>query len=66
MTKDEVEEIMRENGIVVVGEAVTVLANLIAERERNQCIDILERLHERAGDRHNYYAHAARIMKGDL
>jgi len=28
-----------------------------AERER--CVDILERLHERSGERHNYYLCAA-------
>ena len=39
MTKDQIDELMRENGIVVVGEAVYRLCNLvetesaIAERE---------------------------------
>lgn len=40
MTKDQIDELMRENGIVVVGEAVYALCNLVeeksaaAERER--------------------------------
>ena len=37
MTRDQVDELMRENGIVIVGEAVYVLCNLVeaAEREEN-------------------------------
>jgi len=44
MTKDQVDELMRENGIVVVGEAVYILCNLVkaesaaAEREALETI----------------------------
>lgn len=41
MTKDQIDELMRENGIVVVGEAVYVLCNLVekqsAAAEREAC-----------------------------
>ena len=32
MTKDQIDELMRKNGIVVVGEAVYVLCNLVEEQ----------------------------------
>lgn len=45
MTKDQVDELMRENGIVVVGEAVYILCNLVeaesAAAEREACADMV-------------------------
>ena len=42
MTKDQIDELMRENGIVIVGEAVYALCNLVEEQsaaaEREACI----------------------------
>ena len=42
MTKDQIDELMRENGIVIVGEAVYALCNLVEEKsaaaEREACI----------------------------
>lgn len=32
MTKDQIDELMRKNGIVVVGEAVYILCNLVEEQ----------------------------------
>lgn len=44
MTKDQIDELIRENGIVVVGEAVYVLCNLVEEKsaaaEREACASI--------------------------
>ena len=44
MTKDQVDELMRENGIVVVGEAVYILCNLVeaesAAAEREACAKV--------------------------
>ena len=44
MTKDQIDELMRENGIVVVGEAVYVLCNLVEEQsaaaERERILDM--------------------------
>ena len=41
MTRDQIDELMRENGIVVVGEAVYILCNLVeaesAAAERDAC-----------------------------
>ena len=65
MTRDQIEEIMRENGIVVVGEAVYRLVNLVQAKEREDCVDVLLRLHERAAGRHNYYQYAANVLLGD-
>ena len=35
------------------------------EAERDRCILILERLHERSGGQYNYYAYAANVLKGE-
>jgi hypothetical protein len=46
MDNEQVDELMRENGIVVVGEAVYILCNLVEEQsaaaEREACIKLLE------------------------
>lgn len=46
MTRDQVDELMRENGIVVVGEAVYKLCNLVeansAAAEREACAEICD------------------------
>ena len=34
--------------------------------ERDRCILILERLHERSGGQYNYYLHAAKVLKGEI
>ena len=41
-------------------------AERVAAYERDRCILILERLHEQVGDRHNYYAYAAKVLKGEI
>lgn len=47
MTRDQIDELMRENGIVVVGEAVYSLVQLVIEREREECAKVCDAL-ERA------------------
>ena len=46
MTKDQIDELMRENGIVVVGEAVYILCNLVEEQsaaaEREACANVCD------------------------
>ena len=42
MTRDEIDELMKENGIVVVGEAVYALVQLVIEREREACAKWVE------------------------
>jgi hypothetical protein len=48
MTKDQIDELMRENGIVIVGEAVYALCNLVEEQsaaaEREACAKELEKI----------------------
>jgi hypothetical protein len=41
-------------------------AERAAAAERDRCVLILERLHEQVGDRHNYYAYAAKVLKGEI
>lgn len=41
-------------------------ADLVAAAERERCILILERLHERSGGQYNYYLHAAKVLKGEI
>ena len=40
-------------------------AAAIRADEREQCILILERLHERSGEQYNYYLHAAKVLRGE-
>ena len=46
MTRDQIDELMRENGIVVVGEAVYALCNLVEEQsaaaEREACAKLFD------------------------
>lgn len=70
MTKDQIDELMRENGIVVVGEAVYVLCNLVeeksaaAERDKWEPViaAVIRELPERMrGDKGNAPGHAHEI-----
>jgi hypothetical protein len=51
MTKDQIDELMRENGIVIVGEAVYALCNLVEEQsaaaEREECVKLCNWLADR-------------------
>ena len=40
-------------------------AAAIRADEREQCILILERLHERRGGQYNYYQYAAKVLRGE-
>jgi len=66
MTRDQVDELMRENGIVVVGEAVYILCNLVeaesAAAEREKCGKALDEL--AAKDKlTNYFKVAANAIR---
>ena len=41
-------------------------AAAIRADEREQCISILERLHERSGGQYNYYQYAANVLRGEI
>ena len=38
----------------------------VAAYERDRCVLMLERLHERSGGQYNYYLHAAKVLKGEI
>lgn len=42
MTRDGIDDLMRDNGIVVVGEAVYALCQIVAAREREACAKMAE------------------------
>ncbi len=42
MTRDGIDDLMRDNGIVVVGEAVYALCQIVAAREREACAKVAE------------------------
>jgi hypothetical protein len=42
MTRDDIDELMRNNGIVVVGEAVYALCQLVAAAEREECAQFFD------------------------
>jgi hypothetical protein len=42
MTRDDIDDLMRDNGIVVVGEAVYALCQLVAAREREACAKVCD------------------------
>jgi len=66
MNRDDIIRMAQEAGIVVTGEAVWKLCEIVAAAERDRCILILERLHERSGGQYNYYLHAAKVLKGEV
>ena len=41
-------------------------AAAIKSAEREQCISILERLHERSGGQYNHYLYAANVLRGEI
>lgn len=41
-------------------------AERAAAAERERCVLILERLHERSGGQHNQYLYAAKVIKGEI
>jgi hypothetical protein len=42
MTRDGIDDLMRDNGIVVVGEAVYALCQIVAAREREACAKVCD------------------------
>jgi hypothetical protein len=41
-------------------------AERVAAYERDRCVLMLERLHERSGGQHNQYLYAAKVLKGEI
>jgi hypothetical protein len=57
MTRDQIDELMRENGIVVVGKAVYALVQLVIAIEREACAKFIE---------HDYVRQFERPWRDDL
>jgi hypothetical protein len=55
-----------ENVVLFGVDQLERFAALVAAAERDRCILILERLHERSGGQYNYYLHAAKVLKGEI
>jgi hypothetical protein len=41
MNRDQIDELMRENGIVVAGEAVYALVQLVIKRQLDECAELV-------------------------
>jgi hypothetical protein len=52
--------------LAAVESNIKELVQKAVEAERDRCILILERLHERSGGQYNYYLHAAKVLKGEI
>lgn len=46
MTRDQIDDLMHEHGIVVVGEAVYALVQLVIAIEREECAKLAEEPYE--------------------
>ncbi len=44
MTRDDIDDLMRDNGITVVGEAVYALCQIVAAHEREACAKVCEQI----------------------
>jgi hypothetical protein len=44
--RDDIDDLMRDNGIVVVGEAVYALCQIVAAHEREACAKVCEERQE--------------------
>ena len=54
------------NWMPIIGrEYAERFASLVRAEEREQCISILERLHERSGGQYNHYQYAAKVLRGE-
>ena len=42
MTRDDIDDLMRDSNIVVVGEAVYALCQIVAAHEREACAELCE------------------------
>lgn len=62
---DGLDEVMDGDNYHIQTDQVIDLANLVAAETKLECIDLLMKLHEQAGDRHNYFSYAARALRGE-
>jgi hypothetical protein len=62
MSIPDLIRLIEDNDLILHGD-IGHFAELVAERERKACCQILESLQQRAGDAHNYYAFAIRTIE---
>lgn len=62
---DGLDEVMDGDNYHIQTDQVIDLVNLVAAETKLECIDLLMKLHEKAGDRHNYFAYAAMALRGE-
>lgn len=60
MTRDQIDDLMHEHGIVVVGEAVYALVQLVITIEREACAKLAEEPYEFTSDESHRIAAAIR------
>ena len=60
MTRDQIDDLMHEHGIVVVGEAVYALVQLVIAIEREECAKVAEEPYEFTSEESHRIAAAIR------
>ena len=53
----------RSDYIVMTEFELERFVELLIKEEREKFVDVLERLHERSGETHNYYLYAAKVIQ---
>ena len=65
MNRDDIIRMAREAGIVVTGEAVWTLCDLVAAAEREACAQLCDEVGSRDSDSHAWDAAAAIRARGE-
>ena len=72
MTTEEIIRLAREAGVFsganekVFSESLERFAALVASAKQEEIESTLLRLHEQAADRHNYFQHAVKVIRGEI
>ena len=77
MDRKDITRMAREAGIRLASQSDTIdprnvyshelerFANLVAAAKQEEIESTLMRLHEQAADRHNYFQHAIKVLRGE-
>ena len=63
MTRNEIDDLMRENGIVVVGEAVYALCQLVATVEREACAKVCDLVAREMDDTNGTTSYVGKLIR---
>ena len=73
MNRDNIIRMAREAGFLCDEDWITYglsqferFAALVAAAKQEEIESTLLRLHERAADRHNYFQHAVKVIRGEI